>query len=229
MTQGSARSCVSIRRGFSLCHSEPLRRRIPVLVSARTGPRCEVMPLLHGSEYFFVSFRAESPERRIPEAFFKGAAHTHDESRQVEEQNLGGGARDDRQFFLVADGGAVALCQCGAVQCDGAAGDLHPSVAALLQIGRDALPAFELCHRQGRVLVDRNRSIAALGSAYRCEAAVRLRVVDSFLLVARRDAARGWRDPDLQKMNRLGFRVIEFAVSYSTPRAHPLRFARTND
>src|SRR5277367_4640577 len=228
MTQGSARSCVSIRRGFSLCHSEPLRRRIPVLVSARTGPRCEVMPLLHGSEYFFVSFRAESAERRIPDLFY-GAAHTHDESRQVEEQNLGGGARDDRQFFFVADCGAVAFRECGAVYCDGAAGDLHPSVAALLQIGRDALPAFELCHRQGRVLVDRNRSIVALGSAYRCEAAVRLRVVYRFLLVARCDAACGWRDPDLQKMNRLGFRVIEFAVSDSAARAHPLRFARTNN
>src|ERR1700735_2245153 len=77
--------------------------------------------------------------------------------------------------------------------------------------------------------MDRYRSIATLGGAYWCEAAVRLRVVDSLLLVARSDAARGWRDPDLQKMNRLGFRVIEFAVSDSTARAHPLCFARTND
>src|SRR5271170_7396677 len=29
MAQGSARSCASIGYGFSSCHSEPLRRRIP--------------------------------------------------------------------------------------------------------------------------------------------------------------------------------------------------------
>ena len=46
MILGSARSCVSILDGFSLCHSEPLRRRIPesflgrsthVLNDTRTG------------------------------------------------------------------------------------------------------------------------------------------------------------------------------------------------
>src|SRR5580704_1559714 len=77
--------------------------------------------------------------------------------------------------------------------------------------------------------MDRYRSIAALGSADRCEAAVGLRVVDSFLLVTRSDAARRRGNPDLQKMNGLSFRMIEFAVSDSTARAHPLRLARTND
>src|SRR6204780_1349001 len=73
------------------------------------------------------------------------------------------------------------------------------------------------------------RLTAAVGCAYRREAAVRFRIVDSLLLVAGRDAGRGRRDPDLQKMNRVGFRMIEFAVRDSRAGAHPLRFAGTND
>src|SRR5208282_6408591 len=71
--------------------------------------------------------------------------------------------------------------------------------------------------------------IAAIGRAYRREATARLRIVDGPLLVTRRDCARGRRDPDLQKMNRVGFRMIEFAVRDSRPGAHSLRFARTYD
>src|SRR5580658_771509 len=74
-----------------------------------------------------------------------------------------------------------------------------------------------------------HRLTAAVGCAYRREAAVRFRIVDSLLLVAGRDAGRGRRDPDLQKVNRLGFRMIEFAVRDSPARAHPLRFAGTDD
>src|ERR1700733_762248 len=58
---------------------------------------------------------------------------------------------------------------------------------------------------------------------------MRFRIVDRFLLIAGRDAGLGRCDPDLQKMNWLGFRMIEFAVRYSRAGAHPLRFAGTND
>src|SRR5271156_2427258 len=99
VTQGSARSCVSIRRDSSLCHSEPLRRRIPDFVSFRAGSRSEESrshtersPSLCHSEW---SLRSE--ESRI---FFYDAALTRDESRQVEEQNLGRGAGDYRQVFF---------------------------------------------------------------------------------------------------------------------------------
>ena len=132
------------------------------------------------------SLRSEE-SRRLSSTAQYSRARDHAKSKN---KTSAGALGDDRQFFFVADCGAVAFCQCGAVHCHGAAGDLHPSVAALLQIGRDRLPALELCHRQCRVLVDRYRSIAALGRAYRCEAAVGLRVVDSFLLIARSDAAR---------------------------------------
>src|SRR5208282_6030506 len=71
--------------------------------------------------------------------------------------------------------------------------------------------------------------IAAIGRTYSREAGARLGVVDVFLLVARSDCACGGRDPDLQKMNRVGFRMIEFAVRDSRPGTHSLRFARMND
>src|SRR5277367_3758973 len=45
MTQASARSCVSIRYGFSLCHSEPLRRRIPMPRSVRAAERAVYVAL----------------------------------------------------------------------------------------------------------------------------------------------------------------------------------------
>src|SRR5208282_926132 len=71
--------------------------------------------------------------------------------------------------------------------------------------------------------------VAAIGRTYRREASARLRIVDGALLVARRDAVRGRRDPDLQKMDRVGLRMIEFAVRDSRPSTHTLRFAGTND
>src|SRR5271156_2534537 len=77
--------------------------------------------------------------------------------------------------------------------------------------------------------MDLYRLVAAIRSADGREAAVRFRIVDGLLLVAGRDTARRRRYPDLQKVNRLGFRMIEFAVRDSGAGAHPLRLAGSND
>src|ERR1039457_2714872 len=162
---------------------------------------------------------------RGPAGRSSGGAH----SRKIEQQHFGGRVSDYRHFLFVADRGAVAFRERDTINCDFAARHLHPSVAALLQIGPDSLSALELCDRQHGVLMNFHRLIAAIGRAYGREAATRLRIVDGPLLVARSDCARGGRDPDLQKMNRVSFRMIEFAVRDSRPGTHSLRFARAND
>src|SRR4030095_4408115 len=52
---------------------------------------------------------------------------------------------------------------------------------------------------------------------------------ESFLLVARRLAASGRLDPDLQEMHRRARLRVEFAVPYAGARAHALHVARPDD
>src|SRR5260370_2719397 len=52
---------------------------------------------------------------------------------------------------------------------------------------------------------------------------------ERFLLVLRLDAAAFGKNPDLQQMDGIAARWIDFAVQHARSRAHALHFARTDD
>src|SRR5260370_17278389 len=52
---------------------------------------------------------------------------------------------------------------------------------------------------------------------------------ERFLLVLRLDAAAFGKNPDLQQMDGIAARWIDFAVQHARSRAHALHFARPDD
>src|SRR6202158_5670229 len=150
-------------------------------------------------------------------------------SREIEKKHLSRRVRDDADFRLVADCGAVALRERCFIDRNSAARNLNPSVASRLQRDIESLPVLELRHRQRSILMNRHRFFAPFAAGDRDQRTARLADVDLTLLISGSYPARRRHDPDLQKMHRLRLRMVELAMRDSRARAHPLHFADSDD
>src|SRR5438128_5442935 len=74
-----------------------------------------------------------------------------------------------------------------------------------------------------------HRSVGAIGGCEQSQLAALFFFRKRLLLVARFVAAALRHDPDLQQTNRIGLRRIGLTVTNTSPRAHALSVARTDD
>ena len=76
--------------------------------------------------------------------------------------------------------------------------------------------------------MDKHRSFRTVRGCNQFQFAALLGLVEVLLLIARRDAAHRWHDPDLQKVHRIVPRRVQFAVRHAGARAHSLHITRDN-
>src|SRR6185437_11058450 len=146
-------------------------------------------------------------------------------SREIEQQQLGVGVGFDRDALLVFDGGAVAFAHLGVVEREDAAGDLHPDSAAGRDVVRDALARGEIGDEEARILIERQRAVPTIRRGDEAQLALPLVAREGLLLIARRQAGALGNEPDLEEMDRLGWRRVELAVDDAGAGAHVLHLA----
>src|SRR6266700_7273062 len=91
---------------------------------------------------------------------------------------------------------------------------------------RHLLSGVEQRGKNHHVLVDDDRTIAAIGGTHQPELVALGGIGKRLLLVTWCDPLAVGYDPDLQKMHRLRLRMVEFAMTNTGARRHDLHVAR---
>src|ERR1700730_10028224 len=148
-------------------------------------------------------------------------------SWQIEHEDFGAiGFRGPGDRRLTFDRRAVARIQVAAVHHHGAAGNLQPALAVGRQSLRHLLGGLQDGSKKLHVLMNDDGAIAPVGRPHQTQPATLLGIREGFLLIARRDPLPIGYNPNLQKVHRLGLRVVEFAVANAGACRHDLHVAR---
>lgn len=150
-------------------------------------------------------------------------------SVQIEEEDLGRFAAGEGEGLLVADGRAVAGLEFELAELDAAGGDLHPGVAAGFEFVGGLVAGIEFADEELHVLIDLERAVPAVMRDHADEFAGLKLLREGFLFVTGRQGFFLGQNPDLQEMDRLGFRVVELAVLDAGAGGHALDFAGFHD
>src|SRR5262252_4669681 len=124
---------------------------------------------------------------------------------------------------------AVAGIQAAPVRFNRAANDLKPALASRLQRVRHLLAGIQDRGEQLHVLVDDDRAVASVAGAYEAQPAALFGIGERLLVVTGGDTLAGRYDPNLQKVHRLGLRVIDLAMANASTGRHDLHLARPDD
>src|SRR6185503_4161183 len=116
-----------------------------------------------------------------------------------------------------------------AIHLDLAADRVHVGAPAFRERMRDRIRAVEERGVEARILVDRDRTLPAIGRGDEAKLPALGLGLEALLLVARRDAAARGLDPDLQEMHRIPVGSVELAVRDARARAHALDVAGPDD
>ena len=123
---------------------------------------------------------------------------------------------------------AVSRARRRAVDLDRSPNDLDPALAAGFQTARDGFAACEQRIVKFDVLANEDRAVAAVGRADEPQPSAPFGLREGLLIVTRRKPLPVGQHPDLQEVHRVGFRVIELAVTDTGAGRHHLHVARAD-
>src|SRR5205085_2488803 len=129
---------------------------------------------------------------------------------------------------FVAESGAVAGREIVVVHADGSGDDLEPCMPSGSKAMLEGGSSIQERSIELDVLMNRHGGVSTVGSRNESELLRTLGLRERSLFVGRRQTRLRGKNPNLQKMDELGARMIELAVRYARPRTHALNVSRAD-
>src|SRR5438270_8355118 len=115
------------------------------------------------------------------------------------------------------------------IETKAAARYLEPCRATFVELIGNCLTRVKERRMDARVLMNRNRTVAAVIGSNQTKLSASFVFTKKFLFIAGRELPKFRHNPNLQKMASFALRWIEFAMRYAGAGTHPLHVTRAND